>query len=419
MRENQNPKSRAVRLLVLGLLIVVIAFWFSKRRTQNATDKAQHQAPPLRSARTTATAPAPSPSIAQVHLSPEDAVHALVDELTSEADAMRRDERLEAWLNEIAYSEIPEFISSLDHHPASKLIAEIKLRLFRKLAGNDPAAAARLASQQADGPDRQRFLKAVAVVWSGLSPDDAIAWARELPQEQRGAVLLGIANETIATDPRRALELAREIPAGDARNELVARVAGEWATRDPQSIATWAEKIEEKDLRESVLGNVAVSWADTDPAKAAELAVTSLSPGKTQNDAVVGVVQRWAQIRPSEAGRWVSMFRESELRDVAARELVSLWTDRNARDAGEWVNGLPAGAAKDAALSVYVGKIANTFPETAIDWVSAIPDVDTRNRELERVATMWLEKSPATARQWIGNSSLPQPVKDKLLLPAR
>src|SRR5205085_990495 len=149
---------------------------------------------------------------------------------------------------------------------------------------------------------------------------DAIAWARDLPETLRAGPLLKIANEAIGTDPRQALELARELPASDGRNEVIARAASEWAVHDPEQIAMWAENIPDQQLREEVISKVAMTWGETDPTKAAELAIAQLSDAKPKNDAVIGIVQRWVQTRPNDAAAWVATFPEGELRETAARE---------------------------------------------------------------------------------------------------
>ena len=330
---------------------------------------------------------------------------------------MRRDRKIDAWLDSVAYGDIPELISLLNQQTASKLNRELKLRLFRKLAGNDPRAAADLAIQQPDGDARQAVIDAVATVWATLNVGDAIAWARDLPEDRRAGPLLKIANEALANDPHQALELAVALPSSDARNELIARAASEWAGHDPQQIASWAENISDQHLREDVISKVAVTWGESDPAKAAELAILQLSDGKPKNDAVIGIVQRWVQTKPSDAAAWVSNFPEGDLRETAAREVANLWTDRNAADAGKWVNDLPPGKSKDAAVNTYVQKIAVALPEAAAQWAATIPELDLREREMLAVAESWLAKDPQAARRWIQNSTLPNESKEKLLAP--
>ena len=73
--------------------------------------------------------------------------------------------------------------------------------------------------------------------WAGKSLADASAWARQLPEDDRGGVLASVAYEAVATDPRKALELASELPGDDSRTELITHIAGEWSSKNPRQIA--------------------------------------------------------------------------------------------------------------------------------------------------------------------------------------
>lgn len=410
--DERKAKTTAICLAVAGLLFFLIAAIWLRNRTEPKNSNPSIQ-------QTNAAGQEPIQMEAAIRVTVEEALTAALAELFNEADAMRREEMLEHWLSQVDGADIPELVALLDNRPFSKLTGEIKLRLFHKMASQNPAAAARLAMQQAAGTERQTLLNAIGGIWAGLNLADAISWAQELPAEDRNGVFLMIANEAIATDPRQALELARELPASEALNEMVAQIASEWAAKNPAEIAEWAEKIADAGLRQQVVRHVAIAWAETNPSKAAELAIGKLSPGKDQNDAIVSIVQRWVQNSPAEAADWVSRFPESEVREDAARELINLWADRNISDAGKWVNTLPAGKSKDTALGAYVGKIASSHPQTAAEWVVGIVDVGLRNRQMERVAETWLEQDKAAARHWIESSPLPDDVKQNLLSAAK
>src|SRR5206468_9202797 len=108
--------------------------------------------------------------------------------------------------------------------------------------------------------------------------------------EQRG--LLSIGYEAARNEPLEALRLALTLPPDQARNDLIAHSANQWAAVDPEAAAKWANQIAEEPLRARVLAGIATTWGDKDAAAAATLAVKSLPPGRPQDDAVVGIVQR-------------------------------------------------------------------------------------------------------------------------------
>lgn len=103
------------------------------------------------------------------------------------------------------------------------------------------------------------------------------------------------------------------------------RAASEWAATDPESAVAWAHQIADPTLRDSVLAGVAAAWGDADPVAAATLAAKGLPPGRQQADAVIAIVQRWAQTDPQAAAQWVAEFPESTLRATALDNLANLW----------------------------------------------------------------------------------------------
>jgi hypothetical protein len=90
-----------------------------------------------------------------------------------------------------------------------------------------------------------------------------------------------------------------------------------------------------------------------------------LPVGREQQDAVVGIVERWTQIDPAGAAEWVGKFSVGTLRDTAVENLVSLWTDKDPSAVQQWLKGLPRGSFRDTAIGTYVSKVAVTSPNEA------------------------------------------------------
>jgi hypothetical protein len=154
----------------------------------------------------------------------------------------------------------------------------------------------------------------------------AIAWVQQLADdEDRRSALLHVAYETARMKPITALTLALELPSGRARDDLITHAAAEWAANDPQAASEWAKQISENSLRDHVLAVVATAWGESDPVAAANLAVSSLPAGRSQEDALIGILQRWVQNEPTAAAAWVERFPIGELRQTAVETLAQLW----------------------------------------------------------------------------------------------
>lgn len=339
-----------------------------------------------------------------------------LDSIQTEPDAMKQEERLKSLADSITDSALPEALAFLMGQGGGQLSQSLGLRLIRRWAEGNPQAAADWVLQAAPESMRRQAIDTVGLVWANQSLAAATEWARQLPdiQERHGG-LLAIASEAKRTDPLAALRLVVELPAGQVRDELIMHSASEWAAKDSRAAAEWANQIADPALRERLSVNIATEWGESDPAAAANFALESLRPGRNQDDAVVGIVQRWVQKKPDEAAAWVAQFPEGNLRATAMQELVKLWADRNLEQAGQWLAGLGMGSSRDRAVGAYVGKLTAQSPVLAAQWAENIGELALRQREMETVGEAWMDRDAAAARSWIAQSSLPEPAKVRLL----
>jgi hypothetical protein len=243
--------------------------------------------------------------------------------IRQESDPMVREERITEMLGCLELARIPSGLADLRHLDADDLTDEFSLRLLRRWAEGDAAAAAAWARSLPAGDWRAEALKQVALAWSGQDLNKAVGWARSLPDgSERESGLLAIAHEAVRSDPMTALQIAADLPTGGSSDELIRRAAMEWASEDAEAAAAWARQIEDAALREQVLSGVALAWGDRDPMAAAIFILNELPSGRPQADTLIGIVQRWAQQDPTQAIAWVESFPESTLRRDALANLA-------------------------------------------------------------------------------------------------
>lgn len=200
--------------------------------------------------------------------------------------------------------------------------SEEEKEAIRVRAQNAPGVVASWATALPVGGNRRFALETAALAWGDSDPAAAAQWARTLADDAERVIALGgIAGEAVRSDPALALELACSLPEA-ARDELVPRATMEWAAQDPAAAADWARRITGESLRAKVLAGIATVWSDQDPVKGATLAAMELPAGRLQADAVVTIVQRWAQRSPADAAGWVLQFPDGDLRDTVMDTLV-------------------------------------------------------------------------------------------------
>jgi hypothetical protein len=199
---------------------------------------------------------------------------------------------------------------------------ELQLRLLQRWSETDPGAAAEALARM-KSEDRREARERVAAVWARQNLDQAIAWARWLPEgKDRESALLAIASEISAKTPREALLLASQLTVPE-NSEFVSRAASAWAVESPDEAMAWAQTIQDPTLRDPIIAAIAVTRADDDPLRAAELILDSIPAGEVQSNAVFGVMQRLAFRDEEAATAWASRFPE-EIREPALRELTRI-----------------------------------------------------------------------------------------------
>jgi len=313
-------------------------------------------------------------------------------------EAREPERTLERHVDGMAMTNLPAAVRWLHERGLVETNRVLNLRLVRRWAEVDSRATADWLTRHSTGATRLEELVAVATVWGERMPRDAAEWARELADlTEREHALLAVGYEMARTEARAALVLADDLPAGSARDELLVHASAQWAARDPRAAAEWAGQLPAGVVRERALAMAASAWAESDPIAAATFAISSLAPGEPLENAIVGIVQRWAQKEPARAAAWVTSFPESTVAQAALEEVVRLWADRDIEQTSAWLAELPAGHRLDSASAVFAGKLAARFPDVATEWASHIGDAALRQVTMESVGAM-RERSSGTAQ---------------------
>ena len=333
-------------------------------------------------------------------------------------DPSGRETELAALVSGVAPADLAEVLEFFNDNAGSELNQSLKVRLVRRWTEHDPRAAANWVSEHSTGPTRQEEINGVAIVWADRSPSEALAWVRTLPESaELNAGLLALAYEAARSAPMDAFQMAAELPDGDARDDLIRHTANQWADKNPQEAVAWARQVEDETLRQQLLAGITTAWADKEPAAAATTPAELLPSGRPQDDAVIGIVQRWVQTEPAQAADWVMNFPKGPLQETALEEVVKLWADQDPARTGEWINQLDEDQ-RDPAVAAYVGKLALSSPDSAAEWAATIRDKTLRNRLMETVATSWMSADPAAARLWATTADLTETMRARLSEPA-
>ena len=142
--------------------------------------------------------------------------------------------------------------------PNPGLRAELLGRLARDRGVTDPANAAAFAVAAVPVGDNQDQAVATAVrYWSVRAPEQAAAWAEQLPEGRLRPIALESLTETWArANASRTAEWLGRLPAGASRDAAVGRFAATLAPSAPEQATRWAQTIQDDALRVRVLASV-------------------------------------------------------------------------------------------------------------------------------------------------------------------
>jgi hypothetical protein len=262
----------------------------------------------------------------------------LIQGLQAEDDPMKREQLIANLLAGLKTGDIAAALAYMKDAQPAELAADLSRRLVRHWAESSPREVAAWINGLPDGDQRQAALDGLAIVWANSQMVEAINWGQSLAKEgERNRALTDVANEAVRTDPMTALQLAVGLPADVQRDDLIRRATMEWTSGDATNAVAWAEQIPDATLRVTVLAGEAVAWAKQDPESAAMLAVRELPAGRLQEDTVVSIVQRWAELQPEAAAAWVAQFPEGAMRAATIENLVTLWSRTDAAAAQQWL----------------------------------------------------------------------------------
>lgn len=163
-----------------------------------------------------------------------------------------------------------------------------------------PAAALEVQSM-GQGPLRDQALLNFAQKWAASSPAEALAWAAKMNSPE----LVGIVYyQWAGANPEAALRSAVASQAlGVGKSDVLRNLTALWAAADLPAAGVWVMSLP-SELRGPLVQQVACKMAETSPFDAAKLVMTQIPSGPIQDEAILSVIHRWAQVDLQTASAW-------------------------------------------------------------------------------------------------------------------
>ncbi len=117
------------------------------------------------------------------------------------------------------------------------------------------------------GISRNDTITLVARLWAQTNVNNALAWAKKLPDGYtKASALDAIRYVWVHSDPVAASKHVEKLPPGTTKNNLILNIAFEWAARDPSATIQWVNSLPDGRDKDEALAGIAESWANQGPA---------------------------------------------------------------------------------------------------------------------------------------------------------
>ena len=243
--------------------------------------------------------------------------------------------------------------------------------------------------------------------WVRQDPAAALAWARSLPESQRGGAYVGVLGTLASTDPAAAARLASQLDADSARLNVLGDISKTWAKKSPADALAWANSLDGPE-RQTALRQALGSWSDAAPAAAARF-VEDLPPSDLTAPLLKSIAEPWVAKAPDAAATWLAARPESTAKNEAMGSVMWNWTKQNPNDASTWLTNQPAGPTRDAGISGLALATFDSDPAAALTWAANMSDDQNRRNSINLGMTEWLKRDAPAAQAWASSQGLSLP----------
>lgn len=171
------------------------------------------------------------------------------------------------------------------------------------MVANNAREIARFAELQTDPHLREIMFRHVAQLWAKIDADQAMAWARSVPDpSERDAALIDVSLSLASIDPQRAVTL-REQELGNVESDgVLAGLVQQWAEKDFDAALAWTNGRPAGAQRDELVQRLAFVQATRgQTAQAADLARDSIHSPETRAEALATVAQLGERGQPADS----------------------------------------------------------------------------------------------------------------------
>ncbi len=218
-------------------------------------------------------------------------------------------------------------------------------------------------------------------------------------------------NRWFSENPELARKLAFLLLEGSSISAGLPDVEKNWLPHDLDHALVWINGLPPGDLQSSWMNQLGRFYTEVDPLRALTLLPASSSPAR-QEEFVIQVMDRWAELDFQKAGQHLSTMPAGPLRSAAERAYLGQITGRMPAAAAAYVANKmsPESPAQEEATRLVVTRWSHLDPAATAKWLETFPASALKPEMIGVLIPTWAEKDPAAASAW--SKTIPDLAKD-------
>ncbi|MEM7144255.1 MAG: hypothetical protein AAF591_03915 [Verrucomicrobiota bacterium] len=286
--------------------------------------------------------------------------------------------------------------------------------LLNEIVEEAPGMALVLALQMPEGgtPRRLQGANAVAAAFD-MDPEGTISWLLNLDSDTRAEVLSWGNVWKQGLSKSQTLQLAESFEPGKQRDAILESII---TSLDLETGLSLLSEIDSDSIRSEALSDMATYLGRDYPNRAFALA-GEISDPSAQNDAYGSLAWNSRDTDLGFAFECAFAISNLEDRRNSIRNLVMNWVENDPVAASRWLTDLPSGADRDSAIIGFVERYAEVGdPEEVVPWLNEIENESLRRRYSEGLGADWLKRDRKKAIQWLRSQSGLPPKRIEILI---
>lgn len=177
-------------------------------------------------------------------------------------------------------------------------------------AARAPREALDYADALPDGPLRESILHRIIQGWSGKDSTAALDWiSHRTNAAERHSFTIAACLQIAKADPVSAIATAERTGVARDNRDFIPHLIDVWAGKDAPSALSWVRAQPEGETRNEYMSKVVFKMAQgAKYDNAVKLALDEIPAGVQQDDALITIVNQWAQKDLESATVWVETF---------------------------------------------------------------------------------------------------------------